>query len=69
MGMFTEQEVYDMLTLLFTCVFINVLPEHSWALREGALQVSKILIPMIEQSSEQAAPSVSNTFFVLVRIH
>ena len=33
--MFTEQEVYDMLMVLFTCVFINVLPEHGWALRNG----------------------------------
>ena len=57
--MFTEQEVYDMLTVLFTCVFINNEPEHGWALRAGATQVSQVVNALIEQSLETAAPSVS----------
>ena len=50
MGLFTEQEVYDMLMLLFTCVFINVTPEHGWALNEGGAQVSEIINGLIEKS-------------------
>ena len=56
--MFTEQEVYDMLMLLFTCVFINVLPEHGWALTSGAAQVGQIINGLIEKSVSQLAPSV-----------
>ena len=58
-GIFTEQEIYDMLMVLFTCVFINVQPEHCWALRTGAVQVSNIINPMIIQSLETATPTVS----------
>jgi linoleate 10R-lipoxygenase len=50
MGLFTEQEVYDMLMVLFTCVFINVTPEHGWALTQGAIQVSGIINGLIQKS-------------------
>ena len=57
--MFTEQEVYDMLMVLFTCVFINVLPEHGWALRNGAAQVGQIINNLIEKAYASISPSVS----------
>ena len=56
--MFTEQEVYDMLMLLFTYVFLNVLPEHGWALASGAAQVGQIINGLIEKSVSQLAQSV-----------
>lgn len=59
-GLFTEQEVYDMLSVLFTCVFINVQPEHGWALRAGASQVGDIINSLIEKSLNQVAPSTSS---------
>jgi len=55
-GTFTEQEVNDMFSLLFTCVFENIAPEHGWALRSGALQASDIINNIIEQSINEAAP-------------
>ena len=45
-----------MLTVLFMCVFENIAPEHGWALRTGALQISKIVNGFIQQSLQQAAP-------------
>ena len=48
--MFTEQEVYDMLMVLFTCVFINVTPEHGWALTNGGVQVGDIINGLIEKA-------------------
>ena len=59
-GMFTEQEIYDMLSLLFTCVFINVQPEHGWVLRAGASQVGSIINPLIEKSLNEVAPGTSS---------
>ena len=50
MGLFTEQEVYDMLMVLFTCVFINVTPEHGWALTNGGVQVGDIINGLIEKA-------------------
>ena len=58
-GLFTEQEVYDMFTVLFMCVFENIAPEHGWALRTGALQVSNIVNGLIEKSLADAAPQTS----------
>ena len=65
-GMFTEQEVYDMLMVLFTCVFINVLPEHGWALRNGAAQVGQIVNNLIEKSYASIVPSVSAVSLVFI---
>lgn len=59
-GVFTEQEVYDMLSLLFTCVFINVQPEHGWALEHGAKKVGDIINAMIEKSIKEAAPQTAS---------
>lgn len=55
-GVFTEQEVYDILSLLFTCVFIDVQPEHGWALRASAKQYGDVINSMIEKSLDEAAP-------------
>ncbi|CAL1708758.1 unnamed protein product [Somion occarium] len=59
-GLFTEQELYDMLTILFQCVFINVQPEHGWALRHGAKQVGDIVLQMIEKSLNEASPKTAS---------
>ncbi|KIJ45873.1 hypothetical protein M422DRAFT_226935 [Sphaerobolus stellatus SS14] len=56
-GTFTEQEVKDMFTILFTCVFENIQPEHGWLLRSGAQQVATIVNGIIEQSINEAAPT------------
>lgn len=55
-GAFTEQELYDIFSLLFTCVFINVVPEHGWALRMGGKKVGDLVNSMIENSIKEAAP-------------
>ncbi len=63
-GVFTEQEIYDILSLLFTCVFINVQPEHGWALRTGAKKVGDIVNSLVEKSINEAAPrSASVSWF------
>jgi len=58
-GAFTEQEVYEMLEVLFTCVFENVDPEHGWTLTTAAVGVGKIINNLIQQSIEKAAPVTS----------
>ncbi|EJC98652.1 heme peroxidase [Fomitiporia mediterranea MF3/22] len=60
-GLFTEQEVYDMFTILFMCVFENIAPEHGWALRSGAQQVGKIVNGLIEKSLADAAPHTASS--------
>lgn len=62
-GLFTEQELYDMLTILFQCVFINVQPEHGWALRHGAKQVGDIVLQMIEKSLNEASPKTASVCY------
>ncbi|KAK0466057.1 heme peroxidase [Desarmillaria tabescens] len=54
-GVLTEQEFYQMLALLFTCVFINIDSEHWWALRSGALKVSEVMTGLIEQGIANAS--------------
>ena len=55
-GMFTEQETYDIFMLLFTCVFINVQPEHGWSLRTQSKQMGDVINQLIEKSINEAAP-------------
>ena len=55
-GILTEQETYDIFSVLFMCVFENVLPENGWTLRAAAKQVGDILNKMIKNSIGQAAP-------------
>ncbi|KAH8111877.1 heme peroxidase [Phellopilus nigrolimitatus] len=59
-GLFTEQEVYDMFTVLFMCVFENIQPEHGWVLRSAASQVGKIINGLIAQSLTEAAPRTAS---------
>ena len=65
-GMFTEQEVYDMLLVIFTSVFLNVQPEHGWALRAGADQIIKIFNHQIEKSYREVVPAVSAISCIVV---
>ncbi|KAH8099451.1 heme peroxidase [Cristinia sonorae] len=58
-GMFTEQEVYDIFSLLFTCVFINVQPEHGWTLRTQAKQVGDVINSLIEKSLNEVSPKTA----------
>lgn len=57
-GLFTGQEVHDMLSLLFTCALINIQPENCWALEHGALLVAPVIQNIIEQNLNELAPSV-----------
>lgn len=58
-GVLTEQEVYSALELLFTCVFINVVPEHTWSLRYNAKQIGDVINSFIEHSITEVAPLAS----------
>ncbi|KAL4246543.1 hypothetical protein ABKN59_008748, partial [Abortiporus biennis] len=58
-GIFTEQEVYDMFTLLFSTVFLNVLPENGWILRKAGKQVADIVNDLIAKAIGEASPDVS----------
>ncbi|GJE97837.1 heme peroxidase [Phanerochaete sordida] len=49
-GLFTPQEVYDMLSLLYTCALMDVQPEHVWLLEHSALQVVDTLREIITQN-------------------
>ncbi|TDL26424.1 heme peroxidase [Rickenella mellea] len=59
-GLFTEQEVSDMFSLLFSCVFENIAPEHGWVLRYAASQVGAIVNGLIEQSLNEVAPKTAS---------
>ncbi|KAI0079537.1 heme peroxidase [Panus rudis PR-1116 ss-1] len=69
-GLFTEQELYDILMLLCTCVFINVQPETGWMLRANAQQIGDTINELIEKSiidaAPRAAPNRLSTIFGLV---
>ena len=63
-GLFTDQELYDMITLLFTVSVLDVQPEHSWALEYGASQVAKVIQQIVGQNVDASAavrvsPSIS----------
>lgn len=58
-GLFTEQEMYDILMLLCTCVFINVSPEHGFFLKDQAQTFGDKMNELIEKSIEAAAPSTT----------
>ena len=61
-GLFTEQELYDMLSLLFTCALINVQPEHSWQPEHGALPIAQVLQKIIARNAEGLSATVSPSF-------
>jgi len=58
-GLLTEQELYKVLMLLCTSVFINVLPENGWLLRSGAKKVSALTNEIIKKSLIASNPRSS----------
>jgi cytochrome P450 len=62
-GIHTEQEVYQMITVVFTFIFLNVDPVHSWVLRENALKVATILQGYIKARLQKVA--AGNSLFSL----
>lgn len=62
-GLFTEQQMYDILMLLCTCVFINVLPERGFFLKDQAQIIGDKINALIDQSIEAAAPSTTVRVF------
>lgn len=63
--MFTEQEVYDIFSLLFTAVFLNFQPEHGWTLKTQAVQVGAIISQVIEKSINEASPNTTSVSIAL----
>lgn len=55
-GLFTEQELYNMFSVLFMCVFENIAPENGWTLRVAGEKVGEIINGIIQQSLNEAAP-------------
>ncbi|KAF8600486.1 heme peroxidase [Ceratobasidium sp. AG-I] len=51
-GLITEQEMYQMLTAVFTFIFLNVEPLNGWQLRDKATQFAKKLQTMIADHLE-----------------
>ena len=56
--MFTEQEVYDMLSLLFTAALRNVQPEVGWTLEHGAAPLSQVIQQLLKQNLSEISPTV-----------
>jgi linoleate 10R-lipoxygenase len=57
-GIFTEQEVYKMFSVLFSCVFQNILPENGAFLRATAKKVGDFINDTIENSLKQCMPGL-----------
>ncbi|KAG8813137.1 hypothetical protein FRC17_001659, partial [Serendipita sp. 399] len=47
-GIWTEQEVYQMITTIYTFVFVNNDPSEDWPLRENSTSYEKILVDYIK---------------------
>lgn len=58
--MLTEQEVYDMLGVLFACTFMNNSPDHGWVLRHAGKKVSEIMHNLIANAIKESSPSYAN---------
>ncbi|KAK7681445.1 hypothetical protein QCA50_015537 [Cerrena zonata] len=56
-GLFTEQQMHDMLMVLHTSVFINVLPERGFFLNDQARMFGDKINDLVKKSIEAAAPS------------
>ncbi|CEL56219.1 prostaglandin-endoperoxide synthase 2 [Rhizoctonia solani AG-1 IB] len=54
-GLITEQEMYQMMTVVFTHIFLNVEPLNGWQLRDKAKQVSAKLLGIIQGHLEAIA--------------
>ena len=66
-GLFTEQQMYDILMLLNTFVFINASPERGWFLKDQAQTYGDKLNELIEKSIEAAAPKTTVCILSLPR--
>jgi linoleate 10R-lipoxygenase len=66
-GLFTEQEVYDMFTTLFTLSFLSIGDqEHGFSLRHEALQAGGVIQALIAKAVLEVAPgSVSNPILTI----
>ena len=53
-----------MFSVLFLCIFENMLPENGWIIRTGAKQLGDLVNKLIALSISQAAPTHSG-----VRLH
>ena len=58
-GLYTEQEVFDMLSTLHDRAFVDVQPELSWVLENTAQQYLDIFVQLAEQALEEAEPRPS----------
>ncbi|KAL4245304.1 hypothetical protein ABKN59_010400 [Abortiporus biennis] len=66
-GVFTEQEVFDMLALFYSSVFLESAPEHTWALRSQAKRIGNVFNSLLEESVKVASPgAVLHPFVVLL---
>ncbi|KAF8677681.1 heme peroxidase [Rhizoctonia solani] len=54
-GLITEQEIYQMMTVVFTHIFLNVEPLNGWQLRDKAKQVASKLLGIIQGHLEAIA--------------
>ncbi|CAE6536627.1 unnamed protein product [Rhizoctonia solani] len=54
-GLITEQEMYQMMTVVFTHIFLNVEPLNGWQLRDKAKQVAGKLLGIIQGHLEAIA--------------
>ena len=62
-GLYTEMEMFDMLTTLFTVTFLTFDdPEHSWRLHEAATQAGTIIGALTAKSIMEVAPSTAPNF-------
>ena len=57
-GLFTEQEVNGMLSLLFSATLQDVQPETSWTLEHTALPVAQVIQNIIKENLKQVGPKV-----------
>ncbi|QRV88586.1 heme peroxidase [Ceratobasidium sp. AG-Ba] len=54
-GLITEQEMYQLMTVVFTYIFLNVEPLNGWQLRAGATMAAEKLMGIIEGHLEAIA--------------
>ncbi|CAE6468800.1 unnamed protein product [Rhizoctonia solani] len=54
-GLITEQEIYQMMTVVFTHIFLNVEPLNGWQLRDKAKQVASKLLGIVQGHLEAIA--------------
>ncbi len=66
-GLFTEQEAYDIYTLMFMCVLMNVVPEHGFTLRAAAKPIGDIINQCIFKSINEAAPKTAKVCYLFLQ--